>query len=253
MSRAQRIDIAGYYHILDRGVEQRDVFINPKDFEKFLNILNTVSLKFNVTLHAYCLMNNHYHLLIETKDNRLSYFMKLINSQYAIYFNKRYKRVGHLWQGRFKSWYVTDERYLYTLIKYIEYNPLKAKIIKNLGEYPYSSYQSLIGEAKPLPCMNNSLMMRDYSFNEVKEFFTLDYNPQELEEINKSSSLVVSSLKKEEPDIQSMIFDFNNYETKKERNELVHEYYKQGYSQHLMAKYLGLAQSSINKILNKKE
>ena len=60
MSRAQRIDIAGYYHIVNRGVEQRDVFINPKDFEKFLNILNTVSLKFNVTLHAYCLMNNHY-------------------------------------------------------------------------------------------------------------------------------------------------------------------------------------------------
>jgi putative transposase len=100
--------------------------------------------------------------------------------------------------------------------------------------------------------MNNSLMIQEYTHEQAKEFFTFAYNPQELEEINKSSLLVVSSLVKEKLDEQRMIFDFNNYETKKERNELIHEYYEKGFSQHLIAKHIGLSQVGVNKILNKK-
>ena len=252
MSRSYRIDIAGYYHIVNRGVEQRDIFLDTKDYEKFCTILNTTSLKFYVTVHCYCLMTNHYHLLIETKNAKLSSFMKIINHQYAIYFNKKYKRVGHLWQGRFKSWYVTDERYLYTLIKYIENNPLKANMVEKLGDYNYSSYLCFIRETKSLDCMQGSLLLQNYSKEQTKDFFTHAYNPQELEEINKNSSLVVSSLEKEDLDLQSMIFDFENYETKKERNELIHEYYQEGFSQHLIAKHVGLSQAGVNKIINQK-
>ncbi len=132
MPRKPRIEIPGFYHIINRGVEQRAVFKENGDYEYFLEQLSNLSKNFNIAIHNYCLMNNHYHLLIETREENLSKFMRQLNGIYAIYFNKKYKRSGHLWQGRFKSWYVTDEAYLYTIILYIEQNPLKAKIVKNL-------------------------------------------------------------------------------------------------------------------------
>jgi REP element-mobilizing transposase RayT len=127
MPRRPRIEIAGYYHIINRGVEQRVVFKEKEDYNFFLEQLSFFTKQFNINIHNYSLMNNHYHLLIETKEENLSKFMKQLNSIYAIYFNKKYKRNGHLWQGRFKSWYITDEAYLYTLILYIEQNPLKLR------------------------------------------------------------------------------------------------------------------------------
>ncbi len=84
-------------------------------------------------------MSNHYHLLIETTQENLSKYMKHLNASYAIWFNRKYSRSGHLRQGRFKSWYVTDESYLYTLIGYIENNPVKAGMVKKPGEYLYSA------------------------------------------------------------------------------------------------------------------
>lgn len=128
MPRIPRIEIPGFYHIVNRGVERRKVFYDKEDFEYFLQLLIDVSELYNIVIHNYCIMNNHYHLLIELKEENLSKFMKNINGTYAKYFNKKYQRSGHLWQGRFKSWYVTNEAYLFTLIRYIEYNPLKAKI-----------------------------------------------------------------------------------------------------------------------------
>ena len=142
MARRPRIEIAGYYHIINRGVEQRVIFKEPADFEYFEALMCFYAKSYGITLHNYCLMTNHYHLLIEIQEENLSKFMRQLNMNYAIYFNKKYKRVGHLWQGRFKSWYVTDEAYLYTLMLYIEQNPLKAKMVKHLEEYPYCQVQS---------------------------------------------------------------------------------------------------------------
>ena len=142
MARLPRIDLAGFHHVINRGVERREIFIDKEDYDAFLTLLCQQCVTYEVDVHSYCLMSNHYHLLIETHQENLSKFMRAINAQYAAYFNRKYKRVGHLWQGRFKSWFVTDEAYLYTLIKYIEYNPLKAKMIKTLDEY----YQGLLLE-----------------------------------------------------------------------------------------------------------
>ena len=135
MPRKPRIEIPGYYHIVNRGVERRVVFKDNDDYAYFIELLCHHSKNYNITIHNYCLMSNHYHLLIEiaqdeipqVRGQNLSKFMRQLNSDYAVYFNKKYKRSGHLWQGRFKSWYVTDEAYLYTLILYIEQNPLKPK------------------------------------------------------------------------------------------------------------------------------
>ncbi len=129
MPRRPRIDMVGYYHIVNRGVEQRVIYKEHEDYETFLEMLCMACKLYDVQLHGYVLMNNHYHLLIETTRENLSKFMKHINASYAIYFNRKYKRSGHLWQGRFKSWYVTDEAYLYALISYIHNNPVKAKIV----------------------------------------------------------------------------------------------------------------------------
>lgn len=120
MARRPRIEIAGYYHVINRGVEQRVVFYDKDDFECFIKLLTKGCEKFNIVLHNYCLMSNHYHLLIEIQDEILSKFMRYLNSNYAVYFNKKYTRSGHLWQGRFKSWYVANEAYLYILMRYIE-------------------------------------------------------------------------------------------------------------------------------------
>ena len=103
MPRKPRIEIAGYYHIVNRGVEQRVVFKVPDDYEYFEELMCFYMKSYGITLHNYCLMSHHYHLLIETSQENLSKFMKQLNMNYAIYFNKKYKRAGHLWQGRFKS------------------------------------------------------------------------------------------------------------------------------------------------------
>ena len=86
MPRKPRIDIAGYYHIINRGVEQRIVFKEKNDYEYFMELLCDACMKFNIILHNYCLMSNHYHLLIEIKKENLSKFMRQVNAMYAIYF-----------------------------------------------------------------------------------------------------------------------------------------------------------------------
>ncbi|MEA2028150.1 MAG: transposase, partial [Campylobacterota bacterium] len=114
MPRRPQIEIAGYYHIINRGVNRNVIFRDVNDYEYFLELLSLHSKTYGITIHNYCLMSNHYHLLLEITQSNLSKFMRQINGNYAIYFNKKYRRSGHLWQGRFKSSYVTDEAYLYT-------------------------------------------------------------------------------------------------------------------------------------------
>ena len=126
MARQLRVNEIGFYHIINRGVERRNIFVDEDDHDKFIKIIDESALIYRFIMHSFCLMDNHYHFLIEITDKNLSLIMRQINSKYSIYFNNKYKRVGHLWQGRFKSWFVYNDTYLYSLIKYIELNPVKA-------------------------------------------------------------------------------------------------------------------------------
>ena len=119
MPRKVRIDNPGYYHIINRGVERRKVFLSKDDKDMFLNILCREFKFYKLVLHSYVLMDNHYHLLVENKKRNLSDAMRQVNSKYAMYFNKKYNRVGHLWQDRFKSWIIFNEKHLFTLFKYL--------------------------------------------------------------------------------------------------------------------------------------
>ena len=105
MPTRSRIDLAGYHHVINRGVNRCDVFNSSDDKEIFLQIINKTAMMHKVILHDYCLMDNHYHLLIETEKENLSTFMRIVNANYSQYFNRKYKRSGHLWQDRYQSKY----------------------------------------------------------------------------------------------------------------------------------------------------
>ena len=103
MPRQPRIENIGFHYIINRGVAKSNIFLKDDDFKKFLTILEDAKLRYDFVIHSFCLMNNHYHLLIETKTKNLSLIARQINSKYAQYFNKAYNRIGPLWQGRFKN------------------------------------------------------------------------------------------------------------------------------------------------------
>jgi REP element-mobilizing transposase RayT len=253
MPRKPRIEIAGYYHIINRGVDQRVIFKEAKDYEQFEELMCFYAQCFDIVLHNYCLMGNHYHLLIEIKKENLSKFMRQLNMNYAIYFNKKYKRSGHLWQGRFKSWYVTDEAYLYTLMCYIEQNPIKANIVKDIKEYPYSSYHYFLNYKNIPECLQNAWIVQNHrdDTEAIEAFLTNPVDTTQLQELKKASSLVEASNIDIKPKIEDLVIMFENITQTKERNEIIHKAYKQGYSQHMIAQVLGLAQSTVNGIVKR--
>ena len=144
MSRSARLILDNVcYHVITRGNQRQQVFLKDEDFLRYLGILIKYKKKYDFAVYGYCLMSNHVHLLIDldNKDN-LAKAMQGINQSYTRYFNFRYKKSGHLWQGRFKSLIVHKDEYLLSCIKYIELNPIRAKIIDNPLEYQWSSYKT---------------------------------------------------------------------------------------------------------------
>jgi len=133
------------YHIINRGNRRSNVFNDRYDFLKMLELFKIASDKYEIDIYSYCLMNNHYHLVLYAKHGALlSACMQWLGTSYVRYYNKKYKVSGHLWQGRYKSFIVQKEEYLLTLMKYVETNPLRAKIEKDAFLYPYSSTKARV-------------------------------------------------------------------------------------------------------------
>jgi REP element-mobilizing transposase RayT len=133
------------YHIIQRGNEQKNIFLKDEDRIRFLDIIDRMKKKYNFILEAYCLMDNHVHLLVNDNGNDISKIIKSINISYAYYFNHTYQRVGHLFQDRFKSEGVDNDKYLLALSAYIHNNPVIAKIVRLPEEYRWSSFNSYLG------------------------------------------------------------------------------------------------------------
>lgn len=149
MSRALRIEYPGaFYHAMSRGNERRDIFFDDEDRNKFLSILGDACRQWRLKIHAYALMTNHYHLFIEAVEGRLSLPMRHLNGVYTQYFNRRHRRVGHLFQGRFKAILVEKDAYLLTLSRYIHQNPVAAKLARRCQDYPWSSCRFFLGTAE---------------------------------------------------------------------------------------------------------
>ncbi len=136
---ARQTSSTGIYHAMLRGIGKQNIFEDDLDKERFLQILSESKEKSGFELYAYCLMNNHVHLLLKSQKDPLEIIFKRIGSNYVYWYNTRYERVGHLFQDRFKSEPVEDADYLRTVIRYIHYNPVKGGLSKD-PHYPYSSF-----------------------------------------------------------------------------------------------------------------
>ena len=146
MARSLRIEFAGaLYHLTSRGNAKKNIFKDDKDRQEFLQLLGRACDRYHWFCHAYCLMDNHYHLLIETGQPTLSKGMKYVNGVYTQYYNRRHRRVGHIFQGRYKGILVESESYLLELARYIVLNPVRARIVRSARDWPWSSYRATAG------------------------------------------------------------------------------------------------------------
>ncbi|UCD59076.1 MAG: transposase [Candidatus Hydrogenedentota bacterium] len=160
MARPLRIEFAGaFYHITARGNERKDIFKSIRDRSQFLSYLESATERYKAVLHVYCLMTNHYHLLLETPSGNLSQIMRHINGAYTTYFNTKRKRSGHLFQGRYKGILVEADEYAKELSRYIHLNPVRAGMVRSPGEYRWSSYRSYIGKEKPAGWLARGLVL----------------------------------------------------------------------------------------------
>ena len=143
MARLPRIVIPNQpLHIMHRGNNRQDIFETEDDFIRIKQDIAHSLSRAKCELHAYVIMSNHLHLLVTPKDKgQLTVFMQSMSNRYVRYFNATRQRTGTIWEGRYKSCLVDSEHYLFTLYKYIEMNPIKANIVKELKDYPWSSYQ----------------------------------------------------------------------------------------------------------------
>ena len=168
MARPLRIIFPGaFYHVTSRGNEQRVIFKSQRDRKKFLTYLESATQRYDARIHAYCLMDNHYHLLIETPSGNLPQIMRHINGAYATYFNVKHKRFGHLLQGRYKAILVDMDVYAKELSRYIHLNPIRAKRVERLEHYQWSSYLEYIGRIKLQPWIVRDFIL-SYFGQEVK-------------------------------------------------------------------------------------
>jgi len=145
MPRAARIAPQEYvYHVLTRGNNKQNIFEDEEDFKKYIDILWKYKAKYRHKLYHYVLMTNHVHLVIETTEEggELSQIMKGINLSYAQHYKKKYKYTGHFWQDRFKSIIISKDEYLLACGSYVELNPVRAGMVKDPKDYPWSSYKA---------------------------------------------------------------------------------------------------------------
>ena len=151
MARPLRIEFSGaLYHVTSRGDRRESIFEDDEDRLMFLQTLAEVVQRFNWLCHGYCLMTNHYHLIVETPDANLSKGMRHLNGVFTQASNRRHKRAGHLFQGRFKGILVDKDNYLLELSRYVVLNPVRADMVKQPMQWKWSSYGAMVGQVPVL-------------------------------------------------------------------------------------------------------
>ncbi|MGE5341544.1 MAG: REP-associated tyrosine transposase [Candidatus Omnitrophota bacterium] len=281
MARSLRIEFPGaLYHITHRGNEKKKIFMNSDDRELFLETLTAVIERFHWLCHSYVLMDNHYHLLIETPLGNLSRGMMQLNSVYTQNFNRRHNRIGHLFQGRFKSILVEKEAYLLELSRYITLNPVRARLVDSPEEWKWSSYSPMVGLNSCPEFLTTDWVLDQFSRNKekaissykkfIQEGYGLEFPKEGLvanvilgteDFINKvSHHLDGDSRKRIEEEIPRLqrqplspqleeIFQKGMKEGKP-RNELIYQvYYDHNYTMKEIGKYFGLHYGTISRII----
>jgi putative transposase len=282
MARPLRIEYPGaVYHITSRGNEKKPVFKDDQDRYAFLDILEAVNKRYHWMCHAYCLMDNHYHLLIETPDGNLSLGMRHLNGVYTQFFNRRHKRTGHLFQGRYKAILIQKDSHLLEVCRYVVLNPVRAGIVARPEEWKWSSYRATAGREKRLSCLTTDWVLGQFSATrgtaekEYRQFARWGIGKEPIWTAVKGQVILgedefvgtfVDYLRKHKdiPEIPKgqryvsrpgldKLFTEPIRRNRKDRNrkiaEAVEEY---GYTQGEVADYLGLHFSSVSRIMRGK-
>ncbi len=281
MARPLRLEFPGaIFHVFTRGNRKDDIFLDDEDRIRFLRILSSVVKRLNWICHAYCLMDNHYHLLIEIPDGIMARGMKYLNSVYAQYFNRKHDLVGHLLQGRYKSRLVKGNVHFLTQARYINRNPVDAGLVEDPADWPWSSYRATIGShPKPefltvnfvLDCLSKNVDMARKLFEAFVEvepdqeedwlfsFFQSGPYQDNYAKILKPSLDVKQSFTPVQikqkilcrPSLAE-IFSGVDKNDRPHRNNLIRDAFKYyGYTQAELAFFLGLNRSTIGKIIRK--
>jgi putative transposase len=164
MARPLRIEFAGgLYHVTSRGDRREDIYGGDEDRQAWLELFGKVCARFNWRCHAYCQMSNHYHVVIETPEGNLSQGMRQLNGVYTQYVNRTHDKMGHVFQGRYKAILVEKDSYLLELARYVVLNPVRVGMVKAAGDWPWSSYRAMAGEAALAPWLQTDWLLGQFS------------------------------------------------------------------------------------------
>lgn len=276
MSRQLRIEFPhALYHVASRGNWGSNIFADDRDRELFLELLFYTIKRYNLICHGYCLMGNHYHLLIETPDSNLSDGMAWLNREYSKNTNKRHERRGHLFQGRYRSILVEKDEHFLALIRYLALNPVRAGLVQDPCAWKWSSYALIIGDCLPGGLVNEEFSLAFFSCDKwqakelLREFVEGESHHIEYCETNEDivfgsqefKKEVISHIQKEEaflgvPRKQRFISRpsldeiFCGEYSRSERDEKLHEaIVNYGYKLKEVADHLGIHYTTISKIL----
>lgn len=163
MARPLRLELSGgVFHVTSRGDGREDIYLSDADRAAWLVVFAEVCERFNWVCHAWCLMSNHYHILIETPEANLAQGMRQLNGVYTQRFNRAHDRVGHVFQGRYKAIMVERDSYLLELARYVVLNPLRAKMVKRLEAWPWSSYLATCGQVASPPWLQTDWILGQF-------------------------------------------------------------------------------------------
>ena len=280
MARPLRIEYPGaVYHITSRGNAKERIYLDDEDYARFLDCLCLVVKRFNWILHAYCLMSNHYHLLIETPDGNLSRGMRQLNGIYTQQFNRKHNRIGHVLQGRYKAILVDKDNYLLELCRYIVLNPVRAGIVRQPRQWRWSSYKDTAGYAKGISCLTKDWILLQFANERGKA--EMRYREFVHEGLKSESPLkdvkgrlylgdesFLDKIKgfirdkealKEIPRMQRYITrpsleDILRYENKKQRDKAIFEaHIRYGYTLKEISEHIGVHYTTVSRAVNRIE
>lgn len=260
ISRTNNKTITSTYHIMVRGINKQDIFFDNFDKEKFIREIELTKEKYKYKIYAYVIMNNHVHLVIYDNKDCISEIMHMVCSKYAMYFNKKYERVGHVFQNRFKSLCVNTEEYLLNLVRYIHKNPEIEKI-GTKEEYKWSSYKDYLyieNNKHKITDTELVLCIIDNNIKKAIERFIYFSNQQEIK--YSDTEFEFERYLSDERAIEFIkyalglnnILEIQNY-NKKIRDEYIYEISKiKGIYAKQISRLLGIGERSIQKIINEK-
>ncbi|MBI2485313.1 transposase [Candidatus Uhrbacteria bacterium] len=274
MARPLRIEYPGaLYHVISRGNSRLPIFLGSRDRKDFLRVLADTVSSYKWSCHAYCLLDNHYHLLVETGEANLARGMKQLNGVYSQHFNKAHGRNGHVFEGRYKAFVIEKEPYLLEVARYIVLNPVRARVVKYPQQWRWSSYGATSGLVSIPPCLSVNWLLSQFSTKRrqaqilYKKFISdgmflddagltdgplgyLQFKHALRESIHDVDDLIEIPVEERMIGRPSLKEIFYRIGDKTDRNKgIVLAYFRARYTQTDIAKYLDLHYSTVSKII----